>query len=183
MGRARGTQGAAGGAPRRRPSKNQKRIAGIMEGIPAEREAMLTAMEAFGPDFELDALATAKSSPDPVERLKVAALERELEVLVNWLDEMASRGLAEGQRLGLVPAETGGPWERLARLGAISVQTADALEAVRSTRNMLGHDYPVSAQALHAHAESLIRELDRYTAQYEEWAVSQGILPPSAPSS
>ena len=36
MGRARGTQGAAGGAPRRRPSKNQKRIAGIMEGIPAE---------------------------------------------------------------------------------------------------------------------------------------------------
>lgn len=178
MGRARGRQRAARGAGRGGQSKNQKRIADIMKGIPAEREALLVAMEAFGTDFDLDALTAAASSGDPAERLKVSALERELERLINWLHELAERGLAEGQRLGVAKSGSGSSWERLAELGVISSRTAKALETIRSMRNVLSHAYPVAAQTLHSEVESLIQELDRYTAQYAEWTTAKGILPP-----
>jgi uncharacterized protein YutE (UPF0331/DUF86 family) len=178
MGRAGRGRQASGRGGRLGQSKNQKRIALIMSRLPAEREALLTAMEAFGTDFNLDALRAAESSADPVERLKVAALERVLERLINWLHELAEMGLAEGRRLGTVKGGKGRPWERLAALGVISSRTAQALETVRNMRNVLGHAYPTAPRILHSQVESLMRELDPYTAAYEEWAIATAILPP-----
>jgi hypothetical protein len=178
-GAGRRRQASGGGG--RRGQKNQKRIALIMSRIPAEREALLTAMEAFGTDFNPDALTAAELSADPVERLKVAALERVLERLINWLHELAELGLAEGRQLGTVKASKGRPWERLAALGVISPRTAKALETIRNMRNVLRHAYPTAPPILHSQVESLMRELDPYTAAYEEWAIATTILPPHKP--
>jgi hypothetical protein len=40
-------------------------------------------------------------------------LERDYEVLVNWLDELAARGLSEALRLEAVEKTTGDAFERL----------------------------------------------------------------------
>ena len=70
----------------------------------------------------------AASSPDAHERNRVAIVERLYEVLVNWLHELAARGLAEAQRLGVVDKSPGRPWERLAALGVISHESAARLQ-------------------------------------------------------
>lgn len=48
-------------------------------------------MESFPPDFNL----AAAESTNARERNKVAVVEREYEVLLNWCNELAARLLAE----------------------------------------------------------------------------------------
>jgi hypothetical protein len=95
--------------PPQRPSKGQRRINTILQRIPAAREQLLVAMESFPPDFSLAALIAVAESTDARERNKVAVVEREYELLLNWCNELAARLLAEGQRLGVVEKTSGYP--------------------------------------------------------------------------
>lgn len=174
-----GTPAPAGDGSHRRPSAGGRRIATIMSRIPDAREQLLVAMEKLGAGFELDALIAAAGSPDAEERNKVAVIEREVEVLINWLHELAARGLAEGRRLGAVGTSSEPPWEQLAELGVISSRTAGRLEEIRTMRNELGHAYPIVAwRTLHSATTTLIQELDPYLERFRDWATESSILPP-----
>lgn len=169
---------AEDGSPPRRLSKNQRRLNTILQKIPGAREQLLVAIEEFPPDFDLDALVAAAQSPDARERNKVSVIEREYEVLLNWLNELAARALAEGQRLGVVEKAPGDPWERLAALGAISARSATRLQEAMDMRNDLGHSYPPAAwRALHEGVRTLLSELDRYLDRVARWAAEEDILP------
>lgn len=162
-----------------RLTKNQRRITTILRRIPAAREQLLAAMEEFSPEFALDRLVAAAESPDARERNKVAVIERELDVLVNWLEELAARGLDEGIRIGTVPSAPGLPWPRLADLRVISAAAAARLREIKDTRNDLGHAYPPQSwRAVHDAANMTLRELDGYLSRYGDWATRTGILPP-----
>lgn len=164
--------------PPRRLSKNQRRLNTILQKIPGAREQLLVAMEEFPPDFDLEALVAAAQSPDARERNKVAVVEREYEVLLNWLDELAARALAEGHRLGVVEKAPGHPWERLAALGVISHRSATRLQEAIDMRDDLGHSYPPTAwRALHEGVRTLLSELDRYLDRLACWAAEEDILP------
>ncbi len=159
------------------PSKGQRRIGVILQEIPTVREQLLVAMEEFGPDFAEGLFLAAASSPDAHERNHVAVVERLYEVLVNWLHELAARGLAEGQRLGVVERSPGHPWERLAAFGAISHESAARLQQAKELRDILGHAYPpANWRTLHEGVLILVDELDRYLVGFERWAREEEIL-------
>jgi uncharacterized protein YutE (UPF0331/DUF86 family) len=161
-----------------RASKGQRRIATILREIPAAREQLLVAMEGFGEDFEQELFIIAARSPDASERNRVAVIERQYEVLLNWVHELAARGLAEGQRLGVVDNAPGHTWERLAALGVISHMSAERLQEAKEMRDALGHAYPpANWKSLHEGVLVLVEELDRYITRFARWAREEEILP------
>jgi len=161
-------------------SKGQRRIGAILQEIPDTREQLLVAMEEFGPDFAEEGFVTAAQSPDMHERNRVTVIERLYEVLVNWLHELATRGLAEGQRLGVVDKSAGHPWERLAALGVIAHESAARLQKVKELRDILAHAYPpANWKTLYEGVLVLANELDPYVASFARWAEHEGILPPA----
>ncbi len=162
-----------------RLSKGQRRLNTILQGIPAAREQLLVAIEEFPPNFDLDAFVVAAQARDAKTRNKVAVIEREYEVLLNWCNELAARLLAEAQRMGTVEKVPGYPWERLAALDVISASSASHLQEAMEMRDSLGHAYPpANWRALHEGVQTLLKELDRYIDRTARWAEEQGILPP-----
>ena len=159
-------------------SKGQRRIGAILQEVPSAREQLLVAMEGFGADFEEEQLVAAAQSSDARERNRVAVIEREYEVLLNWLHELAARGLAEAQRLGVVDKSPGHPWERLAALGVISHDSAARLQKAKELRDILGHGYPpANWKSLREGVLVLVEELDRYLVSFERWTSDEEILP------
>ncbi len=158
-------------------TKGQKRLNHILERIPFAREQLLAAIEDLAPDFDVAAIQAAAQSSDPRERNKVAVIERELDILIAYMEELASRGLAEAQRLDPSVRSTGSTWERLAELRVISKPVATRLQNVKDMRNELAHAYPpVSWRALHQAVETLLGELDPYKVKLADWLVEQGVL-------
>jgi uncharacterized protein YutE (UPF0331/DUF86 family) len=165
---------------RHHPSKGQRRIGAILREIPVAREQLLVAMERFGPDFEERPFLAAVQSPDANERNKVAVIERQYEVLLNWLHELAARALAEGQRLGVVDKSPAHPWERLAALGVISHESAARLQKAKELRDTLAHAYPpANWKTLYESVLVLADQLDPFLAGFERWLFREEILPPA----
>ena len=157
-------------------TKNEKRLATILARLPLAREQLLVAMEQFGSDFDLDAFVTAAEHDDPVERNKVAVIEREIDLLTNLLEELAARTLDEARRLGAVERGSTHPWDRLAAEGAISASAAARLREAKDTRNDLDHFYPpANWRAVHHTTRTIIAELDDYLIRVVRWARDQGI--------
>jgi uncharacterized protein YutE (UPF0331/DUF86 family) len=176
MGRG-GDAGAADGGTARKRSKGQKRLERILREIPAAREQLLAAIEDLSPQFDVSAIQEAMQSGDPRERNKVAVIERELDVLIAYLEELASRGLSEGQRIDVVPQGAGHAVERLAELNVISQAAAQRLQDVKDMRNQLAHAYPpASWRSLHQAVEALLGELDSYKVKVADWLKASGIL-------
>jgi hypothetical protein len=160
-----------------RHGKGQLRLGRILEQIPAAREQLLVAIEDLGPAFDVAAIQAAAQSGDPRERNKVAVIERELDVLIAYMEELASRGLAEGKRLGVVAAGDGHPFERLADLGVLTDAAAQRLQDVKDLRNQLAHAYPPGSwRALHRAVETLREELDGYSIKIGGWLKDVEIL-------
>lgn len=167
----------SGGDCRGQLSKGQRRLNTILASIPPAREQMLVAIEEFPPDFDAGAFLAAACSANARERNKVAVVEREYEVLLNWMHELAARALAEGQRLGVVEKTPGHPWERLAALGVVSRRSATRLQEVKELRDDLAHAYPPAGwKALHEGVRSLLAELDHYLDRCMGWLSHEGIL-------
>jgi uncharacterized protein YutE (UPF0331/DUF86 family) len=163
---------------RHHASKGQRRIGAILREIPAAREQLLVAMEGFGPGFEEGQFLAAVQSQDANERNKVAVIERQYEVLLNWLGELAARALAEGQRLGVVDRSPAYPWERLAALDVISHQSAARLQKAKELRDILAHAYPLAnSKTLYEGVQVLADELDPFLAGFERWVFREEILP------
>lgn len=160
-----------------RGAKGQRRIRAILDAIPDAREQLIVATVEFGPGFDRDAFGAAARSADARERNKVAAVERDFEVLLNWVHELASRGLAEAQRVGRAAKAPGHPWDRLAELGAISRALAQRLQEAKELRDALGHAYPPATwELVHEAVESLLSDLDAYLDGFGRWARETEIL-------
>lgn len=169
--------GTSDGAKPPRRSTGQKRLNHILERIPIAREQMLAAIEDLGPALTIDAIKEAAQSPDPRQRNRVAVIERELDVLIAYMEELASRGLAEVQRENPNIRGNGHPWERLAELRVISQASATRLQNVKDMRNELAHAYPpVSWRALHQAVETLLKELDIYKIKVVDWLIERSVL-------
>lgn len=171
-------EAASDESAKRRRSKNQKRLDTTIEAIPRAREQLSVAIEDLGTEFTATAIQAAADSPDPRERNKVSVIERQLQALVDWLEELAARSLAEGRRLGMVPKGAGHPWQRLADLGVISQRSATRLQDIKETRDEVVHVYPLIAwRILHQSVEDLLGGLDDYRVKVIDWLRETAILP------
>lgn len=138
---------------------------------------MTVGIEDLGPTFDKQAIERAVQSGDPREKNKVAVIERELDVLISYVDELAKRSLAEGQRLGVVSSGSGHAMDRLVELGAIPMGTADRLQSVKEMSNQLAHAYPPMAwRALCEAVETLLFELDHFVVGLAKWLQKTGII-------
>lgn len=175
MERAKRGASSGGGAPHRR-TKAERRIAAVLSYVPPAREQLLAAIEDVGGGFTVGQLVAAATG-DARARNRIAALERDFELLVNWLEELAARGLAEAQRRGAVEKTTGTAFERLADARAISKRSAERLSAIRAIRDDLQHAYTPEQMAplLHSGVAVLLDELDRFVDRYEKWARGGGL--------
>lgn len=170
------SEGSGADAPPR-GTKGQRRLEHVLERISIAREQLLAAIDDLAQSFTVPAIQEAAQSDDPRERNKVAVIERELDVLISYLEELASRGLAEAQRLGAVSRESEHPWESLASLGVIPRAAAARLQTVKDMRNELAHAYPsASWQALHHAVETLLSDLDSYKVKVYDWLDEIGVL-------
>ena len=96
---------------------------------------------------------------------------------MNWLDELAARGLSEALRLKAIEEVPGSnAFERLSRAGAISKRSATALVELRGIRDDLQHAYPWErAELLHGAVSRLLPEIDRFVDRYERWLRRVGV--------
>lgn len=153
-----------------RKSKTQRRIELILSSIEPVREQLLAAMQGLDEKFTSTAFAAATRSPDPRERNKIATIERVYEELVNWVDELAERGLAEARRLNLISRQTGTPYYQLSQQGAITAALADSLEDAKDLRDLFQHGYPIQdLDGVHDVIAGFPRNLDRFLAGYVRW--------------
>lgn len=170
MARARGG-GDQSARPRRRRSKLRRQIDAILADIPSHRETLDAAMAEFGTDFDLAAYTEAWGSPDPDVRKRTATVERELEVLQNYLHGLAQIGLAEARGLGAIPGNLAGtPFEQLHELGVVSEQSARLLSGLQDLRNRTQHFYPaVPPEEVHQGVRELRGEITGFTDRYKRW--------------
>jgi hypothetical protein len=159
-----------------RLTKNEKRIATVLERLPLAREQIVVAMGEFPPDFDLEAFVAAARSDDATERNKVAVVERELDLLTNLLEELAARALAEGRRLGAAEGGAAHPWEQLASQKVIPRAQAIRLREAKDLRDELDHFYPpASWRAVHHATGVIVSDLDSYVTRVIEWAGEIGL--------
>lgn len=168
--RADSGSGRGSGGDSARVPKNLRRIDAILADLPKHRDALDAAMAEFGQDFDLEALQAAAASEDPVDRNKVAVVERDFEVLQNYLLELAERGLSEARRTGREAGTTGAdPFERMAEIGMIPETAARRLIDLQGTRNVIQHGYPVAVPALHESVNALRTELGPFVERFSAW--------------
>lgn len=161
-------------------TKSERRLATILARLPLAREQLVVALEEFGPGFDLDAFVAAAEHDDPVERNKVAVVERELDLITNLLEELAARALSEARRLGAVDKGPDGAWEQLAEAKVISRSTAARLREAKDARNDLDHFYPPTNWiVVHDATTIVVAELDGYVTRVADWAHGIGVNLPA----
>lgn len=128
-----------------------------LAAIPSCYADMLHAVARLGEPFDAATLRRAMTSDVPAPRIDVAALERQIERLVNHLTQVAGRLLAEARRLDHPAAGSGRSFDRLADSGLISRAQRDRLVEVIDTRNVLQHDYLAVAPGRLVDAVEILR--------------------------
>jgi uncharacterized protein YutE (UPF0331/DUF86 family) len=133
-------------------------------------------MEAFGDDFSLDAFTAASGSSDPEELARVYAVERPLELLENYVVELAAAGIElAGLRGPGEPASGIRDLRHLQAEGVVSRRRCDRLVRLHEIRNMLVHEYPdLRARTVHEAAGLLVVELPGFLRDYGAWLRSLG---------
>lgn len=132
-----------------------------LAAIPSAYEELLAAVIAVGEPITVAAVEAALRSPDVARRVALGALERSIEKLVNYLVEIAERGLREAGRAGHAAGRTRGrSLDRLREARVLQPGQRDRLVRLVEVRNLIQHDYLEFAPAeLVAAVEDLQRDL------------------------
>jgi len=171
--------------PRRRRalSADRSAINARLATIPRAYEELLAAAARLGEPLVAEAVARAGRSDDPALRNVAGALERAIEKLVNFLVEVADRGLREAERAGHASATTSGrSFERLREAGLLSPGQRDRLTELIDVRNLIQHDYVAVApeqivgavEILRADLHSLVRVLDGWLREVDGGSPPRG---------
>lgn len=125
-----------------RRSSDRAAIDARMAALPPAYDELLAAAAAVAEPLTTHALAHALGSPDARRRIAVGALERALEKIVNYLIEIADRGLREARRVGHPAGATRGrSLDRLHEAGVVRPGERRALLRLVGVRNLVQHDY------------------------------------------
>jgi uncharacterized protein YutE (UPF0331/DUF86 family) len=133
--------------------------------------ALRTAMAEFGDDFELDAFRSAHASEDPVELNRVKAVERGVELLYNYIAELAAFGLELAELRGRRD-ETNArrDLDALRTAGVLSGALTRRLQRLRELRRMLVHEYATAtAEQVHESALIVASNFSAFYEAYRKW--------------
>ena len=149
------------------------RIGERLADFPRQHEALRFAMEAFGPDFEIEAFKAAYESREDLEAYNRAqTVERALGRVQNYVAELAIDGckLAELQEVRARSGEANDAFATLAGADVISGALRGRLGRAQKARSAIEHHYVgIPAGTVHRAAE-LVRDCSlEFIGPYRDW--------------
>jgi len=131
-------------------------------------------MSEFGEDFELEVFRAAYKSQEPQELNRVKAVERGVDLLYNYIAELAAFGLQLAELRGRHDdTNAHRDLEAMRRAGVLSGELTKRLQRLRGLRRLLVHEYTTAtAEQVHESAEILIANLPAFSEAYREWIKS-----------
>ena len=128
-------------------------------------------MSEFGEDFELTPFQNGYGSDDPVELNRVKAVERGVDVIYNYMAELAAFGLELAEIRGRrdeTSART--DLDALHRASVLSREQTRRLQRLRELCRMLVHEYThATAEQVHESAELITANLPTFYDAYRAW--------------
>jgi uncharacterized protein YutE (UPF0331/DUF86 family) len=147
------------------------KILGRLNDVNRHLVALRTAMSEFGDNFDLDAFREGYASEDPVELNRVKAVERGVDLLYNYIAELAAFGLELAEirgRYDKTNART--DLDELRRVGVLSRELTRRLQGLRELRRLLVHEYATAtAEQIHESALLLAANFLPFCDRYREW--------------
>ena len=158
----------------RRLSADRSAINARLTAIPNTYEELLHAAAMVGEPLSAEAVLAALESQDPARRSYVGALERAIEKLINFIGEIADRGLLEAGRAGHPSANTEGKsFDRLREAGVISRRQRDRLVQLVDVRNIIQHDYVEASPAQVTEAVRILRQDIHAVIRALDWWIKE----------
>jgi uncharacterized protein YutE (UPF0331/DUF86 family) len=142
-----------------------------LDRLPGERRTLVRALAAISPDNDLQALVDAFNSSNDDTINRVRAVERNFEVLHNFLVEIVRLGLElDGSRRHDAAANAPRDIDELRRRGVLSATQAKTLLRMHEVRSGLQHWYPdmVGPEA-HQAVTDLLATLTPITQSLKRW--------------
>lgn len=139
--------------------------------LPAERRALEASMLAVSTDFDLGRFVDAYTSTLEQDINLVRTVERNFEVINNFLCEVARMGLQlVGDRTGSDQANAPKDFDALRRTGVISRRQQNVLIEMHEVRSGLQHWYPeMLGPTIHSAVGSLLAEFGPITRALALW--------------
>jgi uncharacterized protein YutE (UPF0331/DUF86 family) len=140
--------------------------------------ALRVAMGEFGEDFDLEPFRQAYDSQDPVALNRVKAVERGVDLLYNYIADLAAFGLElAGLRGRRDETNARRDLDALKEAGVLARERTRRLQRLRELRRLLIHEYATAtAEQIHESAQILIAELRPFSNSYRDW-IRRGFTP------
>lgn len=144
-----------------------------LDNLPEEIQALESAMEEFGEDFQLQEFKLAFEKKAGLKAYnKVQAVERAFGRVQNYVVELAERGSQLAQ-LGLPAtheANSSRAFDALKEAGVISASLCRKLKRTQKARSDVEHDYPgMKAGRLHATIGLGLPAAREFVQPYRAW--------------
>jgi hypothetical protein len=142
-----------------------------LDRLPGERRTLVRALAAISPDNDLQALVDAFNSSNDDTINRVRAVERNFEVLHNFLVEIVRLGLElDGSRRHDAAANAPRDIDELRRRGVLSATQAKTLLRMHEVRSGLQHWYPdMVGPEVHQAVTDLLATLTPITQSLKRW--------------
>jgi hypothetical protein len=138
--------------------------------------ALRTAMADFGEDFDPDVFAGAHDGEDPIQLNRVKAVERGVEQLYGFVEQLAASGLElAGLRGRRDQIDTASDLDLLVGAGVLRKRLAGRLKRLCELQRMRARDH-ASAEHVHESALILAGSLPAFYDAYGAW-VKRGFSP------
>lgn len=140
--------------------------------------ALRVAMGEFGENFDLEPFRQSYNSQDPVELNRVKAVERGVDLLYNYIADLAAFGLElAGLRGRRDETNARRDLDALRDAGVLTREQTRRLQQLRELRRLLVHEYATAtAEQVHESAQILIAELSSFSNAYRDW-IRRGFRP------
>ena len=142
-----------------------------LDRLPRERRTLVRSLAAISADNDLQALVDASNAVDEDTINRVRAIERNFEVLHNFLVEIIRLGLElDGSRRHDAPANAPRDIDELRRSGVLTAVQAKTLVRMHEVRSGLQHWYPdMVGPELHQAVTDLLASLTPITQALTRW--------------
>lgn len=149
----------------------RRKITSRLKDARRHLRALRDAQAEFGEDFDLAQFELAFRSEDPTALNKVAAVERNLDRLYNYIVEVTAFGIElAGERRADETPNAPRDLRRLQCAGGITVSLRDRLLRLSELRRMMVHDYTDAAAAeVHEATRILTEALPPFVKSFAAW--------------
>ena len=151
------------------------KLAARLDRLPRERRMLIAALASISPDNDLGALVDAYNSADDDAVNRVRMVERNFEVIHNFVVEIIRYGLElDGTRDHSAPLNAPRDIDELRRRKILTSEQARTLTRVHEVRSGLQHWYPdMIGPEIHQASADLLAQLASIIQRLRNWQTDE----------